>query len=302
MQKYSVQDLNDAQALLDELLREVSSEESTLSGTQDLALGSDAVKGLRRTKVSFGNPRSDLIQLTEQLFLEVGVKLTELQKKQMQDQFDFYYMTLSLSMQPGRGVNFSRVECLLSFGPKGDMEPIVHAMFPKSEWKDLVRLGAGVNLAVKGDLEWSLGIDPTILNSLIELPGNLKARVSNSDNLNAYVTIPDYTFKLGFTQIAATGEGNSDCFWRIERPVLQGSQTVQFGIVFKVPKGQSSIDLVGVATVEPDISWLLDKLRNVFEYLSENLKRLLLMDDTSRKGKNRLPLGDVKNWHLVLPK
>jgi len=302
LHKYSNRDLKDAQSLLSELQEEVFSEESTLSGGVNLVVGSGAVEALRRTNVSFGNPRNDLIRLTEKLFDDVRVPLNDICKRQMKEQFDFYYLTLALSIQSGRGIDFSRVECLLSLGPKGDEEPIIHAIFPKAEWRDLLQLGGSVNLALRGNLDWGLGVDPVVLNGLSHLPGNLKASVGSSNSLNAYVTVPNYTFKLGSTKIAATGEGHSDCFWRIEKPILEGNQTVQFGIVFKVPKGQTSIDLTGTAIVEPDISWLLKKLSNVFEYLSDKFKQLFLMPESNRKGKDRLPLGDSETWHLVLPK
>src|SRR5262249_15953888 len=125
----SPQDLRDTQDLLNDLLTEVSAEEGVLSGGIKLGAGGTALQALRETKVTFGNPSNNLIRLTKKLFDEVKVELTEIRRRQMRDQFDFYFLTLSVSLQPKRGARFTRIECGLQFGPKGAGEPIVQAIF-----------------------------------------------------------------------------------------------------------------------------------------------------------------------------
>ena len=129
----------------------------------------------------------------------------------------------------------------------------------------------------------------------------MKANIANKGGLSAFIAAPDFKYKLGRAEIVATGEGNSECFWRIENPDLQEAQTAQFGIVFKVPKGTASIELSGLVAAEPNMNWLVANLRDVFEELSEKLQRLLGREDDDRRGPERLPIGDHEKWELLLP-
>ena len=203
-------------------------------------------------------------------------------------------MTLTVSMQPAPGAEFSKVECALDFSPKGANEPIIQTIFPKSEWREMLKLGADINVGLNGNLDWVAGVDVPLKN----LSGNLKARVVNNNDLKAFLAIPEYSFELGRADIAATGEGNSECFWRVEHPDLKKVQTSRFGVVFKVPKGTESIALKGVVAVEPNFNWLTANLKYVFEALSQTFKDLL--QDEKRAGKQRLPIGDHEKWTLTL--
>ena len=299
--RFVPQDLILAEKLLSELFDAVSSEEATLSGGTKLGAGGDAIRNLLETKVLFGNPLDKLIRLTPILFEEVGVELTGIFKRQMRQQFNFYYLTIAVSMLPRRGVQFTRIECSLDFGPKGANEPIVQTIFPNSEWKPLLSWGTGMSLALDGNLNWNAGLSTLDIDILEGLPTEIQARVTNADQLKAFITIPEYSYSLGRTEIAAIGEGNSECFWRIEKPELRKVQSVEFGVVFKVPKDVASIELTGLVTAEPSINWLITNLRIVFEDLSEKLQRLLRFKDSERNGKERLPIGDHEKWTIALP-
>ena len=297
----SRQDIEDSRALLEQLCDEVRAEETTLAGGTDLYIGAKTLQSFRETRLACGNPVNDLIKLTEALFHEIGITLHAIPKRQMRTSFDFYYMTLPLTIYPGRNVKFKRVECVLDFGPKGVREPVVQAIFPGSEWKEVLSLGGGVNLGLDGKLQWQMGVDSKAIAKLATLPGKLQAKVANKGSLSAYIAIPNYKFEVGFTEIFATGEGNSECFWRIEDPGLKKRQTVKLGVVFKVPKATTQIELRALAAAEPDFNWLTASLRNVFQFLSAKLQRLLRLREEKRDGKNRLPIGAHEAWTLQLP-
>jgi hypothetical protein len=294
---------SESRALLDELYDDVSRATGELSGGDQLQLTTEAINQLRMTEVTFGNPRAELARLTPKLFEEIGVELTELQKRQLREQFNYYTMALAVSMQPGRGVQFSRLECRLEFGPKGAQEPIVLSLSPTSAWRDVLSWGGGMQLALDGDLKWHLrtprlpeGVTPDSLPEFVE------AGLGTDDHMRSFVAVHDFSFNMGRAEIAATGEGNSLCFWRIEKPELKEVQTVKFGIVFKVPKTVEAIKMVGTVIAEPDMAWLTANVRDVFESLSERLQGLLRKRDEDRQGAERLPLGDHERWVLSLPK
>ena len=298
----SAQDLAEAQDLLTALSTEVEEQESTLAGGTKLGLGGTALQALRDTRVTFGNPANHLIRLTPALFEAVGVEVNEIWRRQMRTQFDFYYLTLTVSLQPGRGTQFRRLECSLDFGPKGSDEVIVQRLFPTSSWKEILSAGGAITLALDGKLDWSVGLAQPAAFNLANVPAEVQAQVANTNALNAFVTLPSYTFTLGRTEIAATGEGNSTCFWRLEPVNVRETHSVQFALVFKVPQGTRSITLTGLVAVEPEMRWLRSCVRGVAAFLSHPLRALLQQPDEERSGKARLPLGDHEEWTLTLPR
>jgi hypothetical protein len=305
-EKLDLQALTEAGNLLNLLIDEVHIQESPLSGGEALGLGTLSLRRLKETRVTFGNPVHNLVLLTPQKLKDNGLDISDPQMRQMNTsmngRYDFYYMTLAVSMQPAPGVQFTRLECHLDFGPKGNDEPIVHSIFPKSEWREILRVGRKLNLGLDANLQWTAGLDTPGTGVLQNLPMGVNVDISSKSDFKAYAVIPDYCYELGKTDIAATGEGNSECFWRIDKPELQKTQTVQLGIVFKTLKSVSKIELSGIVSVEPDFKWLTGNIGDVFDFLSEKLKNLLRVQDGQRKGKERLPVGRYEKWTLTLPK
>lgn len=298
----SVRDLKAAEELLNQLFEEVKTWEGMLSGGTKLGLGGEALHQLKKTSISFGNPDHNLTRLTEEKFRAPGSQLDEVRIQNLK-RFDFYYMTLPVSMQPARGVQFTRLECHLDFGPKGENEPIVHSIFPKSEWREMLQSGIDFNLGLDGKMEWAVdweNLDNTS-TPVGNLPAGFKSKLETKNQFKVYMAVPGYRYELGRTEIAALGEGNSQCFWRIDKPQLKKIQTVHLGIVFKVPKGTSAVELTGIVSVEPDFKWLTSNIKDVFDILSDKLKGLFKKEPGERKNEERFPCGDHEKWTIKLP-
>src|SRR3712207_4216829 len=117
---FTAQDLKDAETTLITAINEVAIDTSGgLSGGTSQPLTVDTLWGLKETRVTFGNPTDNLVRLTPELFASVNVELSTIRQQQMQNQFDFFYMTINATLQPVRGAQFTRLECSLDFGPKG---------------------------------------------------------------------------------------------------------------------------------------------------------------------------------------
>lgn len=296
--EYSPQDLSRDQELLAELFEEVTALESPLDTGEALSLGQggSALDILNRSRVAFGNPRDRLIPLTKEKFDQANVELTEGYQLQMLDQFDFYYMTLTVRLWPERGTQWRLFECRLDFGPKGANEPIVQNYFPKRAWHEVLKWGGGMHLGLTGNLEWQAGVDMEDLPAAVleKLPGQVKASMVNRNEMKSFITMPDYSFALGRPEIEAAGAGGSECLWRLQSPDLQKTQSIELEVVFKVAKGTKSIELIGLATAEPKVSWLTESLSNVAELLSRKLQDILLRATCPR-------IGAHEKWTITLP-
>lgn len=289
----------EAQALLLSLFEEVKKQEGTLSGGKQLGDGATAVESVLQTQVSFGNPRDNLILLTEKIFQDTGVELTSFYRQQMRDTYNFYYMTVTVDLSPKPSAKFWRLCCQLDFHPKGESEPIIQTIFPESKWRTVMKWGVGMNLGLNANLDWSLGVDASKLAEIAHLPGELKANVASKNEMRAFIVMDDYPYEAGRFEIFAQGSGSSKCFWRIEKPELQKMATVKFAIVFKVPKGCKSIDLSGIVWAEPNINWLFENIEVVFSALSERLKNLF---PDREKAASSLARTASEQWTLTLPK
>ena len=286
-------------ALLSELLNEVQKWEGTLAGGTKLEVNAEKIDSLFQTIVSFGNPRDQLIGLTENTFTESGTELNSIYKKQMQNQFDFYYMTLTVALRPKRAARFWRLTCEFDFSPKGNNEPIIVSLFPTQKWRSVISFGVGIDIGLNGNLSWNVGVDDAYLAQLSNsIPKDVKANLISKNNFQAFLALPAYNYNLGHSEILTNGEGNSNAYWRIQDGELQKIGTAKFGIVFKVPKGTESITLQGTVWAEPDINWLTANIRDVFANLSEQFQQLLRQKN---QVADQFARGDAEKWELNLP-
>ncbi|MGL5082949.1 MAG: hypothetical protein ACRC8A_15805 [Microcoleaceae cyanobacterium] len=294
-----IPDFDQADALLSNLLQEAEKWGGSLSGGQQRNLSAGAVSALFQSEVRLGNPRDNLVQLTEEIFAESGVELTDIYKQQMQSQFDFYYMTFTVDLRPQPGAQFWRLVCQLDYGPKGDTEPIIQRLFPTDQWRSVMSFGVGMDVGLDGNLSWKGSVNSSQLEGLLgALPQELKASVTTNNSFKAFLAIPAYKYELGQAEILASGEGNSICDWRITAGNLHKVGTAKFGIVFKVPKGMEAIALEAKAWAEPNMNWLTADLRDVAAELSDRFKQLLKKQEAA----SQFARGQAEVWNLALPK
>ena len=288
----SAQDLQNAQALYDELLADVKVEEGVLSKSSKLGPASQLIEDLKLSKVTFGNPKDLLIQLTPSLLEQLNITLDPIQKYQLENQYDFYHMSLTVSLFPKRSNLFRLIECRLMFRCQNGSQPIVQSIFPQPRWRTVLEWGGGLNLALNGQLDWDIGVPPDQIDAVRNLAGVPVASLKTNNEIQSRILVPDYAFKMGRAEIAATGTGSAECAWRLVQPELKETQTVRFIIIFKVPKGTKAIDLEGIVVAEPDMQLLVAEVRDIFSELKDKFKNLFRKPDQERAGDERMPIGD----------
>lgn len=305
-QNFNSPNFEKAQDLLNDLFEEVKSKENKLAGgeTQELRRGTSAVQRLKETTVTFGNPLSKLIRLTVEGFQSKGIELNY-EIKQLMNQYDFYSMVVSVYPKWQPSVLISKLECQLDFGAKGNQQPIVHRIIPDSKWQTLLNAGVSLNMGLDANLDVGVEIDASELIKIANLPDydQLKASLGTRDEFQAFLVLDVLNYQCGQFNIFAQGEDNSQCYWRIEKPEIKDKSTVKFDIIFKVPKGWESIDLIGKVWIEPNIDWLNGELSDVIQALPPYLRDLFGNKDRAAKS---FAVGIKEEWindkKIILPK
>ncbi|MDY7003823.1 MAG: hypothetical protein SWX82_07630 [Cyanobacteriota bacterium] len=285
--KLNLPNFDEAEDLLNDLFEAVKSKESELAGgeIQELKRGATAIQRLKETTVKFGNPSSRLIPLTVEGFEAKGVELNY-EIKQLMKQFDFYSMVASIDPKTQPSVLISKLECQLDFGLQGKEEVIVHRIIPDSKWQTVLKTGVNLNLGLDANLEVGFGVDISEFTKIVNLPDydKLKANIKTQNELKTFIVLDSLNYKLGKFNLFAQGEDNSQCYWRLENPEIQDKSTVKFDIIFKVPKGLESVDLIGNVWIEPSIDWLNGELNDVISTLPSHLKNLFGSKDKAAKS------------------
>jgi hypothetical protein len=298
-EKISPPNLQETDALLSDLLEEIQRWEGMLAGGTKMGPGAAAVMNLKDSKISLGNPKDKLTLLTESTFQSMGIELSSLYRQQMQNQYDFYYLTLKVELRPQPAARFWRLGCELDFGPKGAQEPMLQSIFPNEKWRSVLSTGIGMDIGLNGNLDWTAGVGSSDLTTVMEqAPGELKGEITNKNELKTFAAMPAYKYEFGHFEILATGVG-STAYWRIQDPALQKMGMVEFATVFKIPKGIQEIDLVGKVWVEPDVNWLFSDVRDVAGELSDRFKQLFR---NKEEAASRFARWDAEKWELQLPK
>ena len=223
--------------------------------------------------VSMGNPKQSLVRLTPELFESLGFTMSQITRLQMQSQYDFYYLAISIFMRPRRYMHFTFIELALDFGPKGADEPIIHSIFPESRWVTVISAGGSIQLSLDGNLEF-----------------NAESRATGVEEDVEHVPIKEFNYNLNRAIILASGQGGSKCFWRIDDAGFFQEESVLFGVVIKIPKGTSVITLEGFVTAEAVYPTLLAPLPTTFKELKENY-----LSGFKKRYESR------KTWSLDLP-
>lgn len=297
-------DLQKSQTLVAELLEAVRTQEGSLAGGEadQITRGITAIERLKQTKVTFGNPNQKLLPLSQEALEKMGLKLDYATQQQML-RYDLYSMTLMANWQLAESVAISSLNCNLDFGPHngGANEPIIHDIFPNSAYQTVLQVTTGAKVGFNPQLKFSFGVDAT---QLATLPGEFAATVESENSLKAAVEIPEQTRQVGQLVLEAVGVGAPNCRWNFRNPENQvQTMQVEFRVVFQVPKGWESLDLVGSAWVEPSIRVWTGELSHVIDAIPGYLKNKF---GNEKKAAKEFAVGCQERWindsRIILPK
>ena len=269
-----------------------------MAGGQKLGITASMIKDVQETKVSFGNPKNELIPLTEEIFKEAGVELDYLIKRQMKDDYNFYYLTLNVNLRPQPGAKFWRLTCELKFSKE---KTIIQSIFPEHKWQPVIKTGVGMDIGINQNLDIDARIDSSKITEVLKsVPANLKANIVSKNKFKAFAVIRDCKYELGRPEIVAEGIGSPECYWRIQDKNIEKVGTVKFGVIFKVPKQTKSITLTGITRADIDINLLTGNISDiVLARLPEKIQEWLGLD--AEESAKKFVRAEREEWHLKLP-
>lgn len=303
MRDITKEDIDASYSGIQDVLQDLIEKESTLAGGIPTSLSKSAqvLKDLSETKVEFGNPTSELEHLTLDMFNETGIEVSNLIRNQIENKFDFYRVVMPVNLQLKPGIVVDQINCKMYFGPKGDNEPIIVSIFPTNLWVNVLEAGSELNIGINSDLKLTASINsPTTIRN-IDIPLQSEGKLDTSLHILGFVKTKKFVYNFGRPVISVTGEGGSDCSWRLEQPELAQNLMIKFIVIFKVPKSITQIHLKAIVTAQPKINWLAGELAQVIDRLKDWFSELL-QPEGSRNIRERLPLGTCEEWNIILPK
>ncbi|HSH04868.1 MAG TPA: hypothetical protein VLL52_20310 [Anaerolineae bacterium] len=283
---------------LAELFEEVKTWSGVLAGGEKLSAEASAVDDLWKSEISFGDPRSRLQAVTKGSLAAKGVELSAEMQAQM-DLWDFYTLTLRVDMKPKPGAHFRQLLCRFHLNPDDDQGAVVQAMFPEEAWMPVLSWGGQFGLGIGAGLGWQGIVEPVDLAVVEGLGASVAGRIVNREEAKAQIALAPFEYTGGRFTIVANGVDNERAYWRIEGEELTQTTSMLFALLLKVPKGQETLAFKAEAWAEPDMTWLVNSVRNVARDLTDRLLGLLKL---KQKAALKFGLYAGEKWVLTLPR
>ena len=267
-------------------LQELAGSKSEVSGA------ARALDALTKLQIKIANPGGTFLHLTSATLENSGISLNGIQR-QVLARADFYSISFSVAILNPPNTNLEQLNFLVEFESDPAAEPLIRSMYPTSEWRGLLGQQQEFRLELTADLNWRLNPASTEKQSKGKAGTRQQGPAAgNRESPLAY----EFTFPLKPRELAATGVGTSRCFWSFQSPEFRDTATLQFGVIFEVPKGTGNLKIAARATANPSVNWLTQNLRGIVNLLGDRLRNSL------RPGKNeQFTIADSSIWTLQLP-
>lgn len=243
----------------------------------------EKINVLQREQIRF-SPKLDICVLDAIALQKSGKKIPHYLHAKMQDNY-FYQIKMPVTLKSKVGWAFTRLECEIRFCDEErdrDLCPIVHDIFPKDKWIDV--LNAGIECTV------TLNENMLFAAQQVELAQEQTAvqfDIKNSLNFGPF------HYRLRRPTIKARGILDTVCFWQMDGKEYVDEENVLLGVILMVPKKRTApVNAVASAVACHDFQFLTaDIFRNYFNDFDEKLKSLF------RAG---IPLEAHSCWQNIL--
>jgi hypothetical protein len=196
---------DEQEALLDEAIENAKKWEGTL-GVEAEESAADAFRFLKEGKIGLGSPGTDLSILRSlelrshngpidpDFFIDINNK----------NGWNFAIVNIPLMLFPGRGAEYNLVEFYLNvISPQNfQRQPVIHSIFPESEWKSVIEFGSQLDLVLDSKLKWGVKVgDTTVEWSPIK--NRLNGQIMNTNSISSFINVLPFRYDLGRADISA---------------------------------------------------------------------------------------------------
>lgn len=133
---------------------------------------------------------------------------------------DFYQVNIPIKLFPKSGWAFTRLECSIEFCPdESEYSPIVHDMFPRDVWGDIMSLNTQLDISLNHNLSFQARQETKVR---MGLRGCFKAGV--------------FSYNVRRSKVLARGRGDVGCFWRLDGKDCVNDEDIMLSVILAVPK------------------------------------------------------------------
>jgi len=182
---------------------------------------------------------------------------------------DFYQIQISTLLYPRSGYDFTRLECNLKFCPNepdSNFLPTIHELFPNQNWTELFRFSPNLKISLDSNLRFQVETP--------KLTEKNQAKIQFNAESGLNLLLSPFTYSFGRPEITTTGQGTSECYWRLEGRKNVAEYNAHFALILMVPKTRTiPIDVLGELRVYHDFQiWTADIFKDWLPAFSHKLK------------------------------
>jgi hypothetical protein len=231
----------------------------------------DLKKEIQDGEIIRFSPNLNVVALNQELFQDLHLNL-EPYLANLLKHYSFFLVHIPVILSPRRGWTFKELRCIVEFNPGQEPQnrPVAYQIFPAEEWQRLFQCTAELNIGLDGNLQFK--VDPQELPSLENLGLPAKVAAELKGGMKGRFLVGPFNYYLMQPRITAKGRDDVKVIWNLfgERQVTQSNP--RLGVVLKVPREISRVDIAGVLLVYPSFRLLGEGFWHVVKVLSAAAK------------------------------
>jgi hypothetical protein len=183
---------------------------------------------------------------------------------------DYYHIVFTANLQPRPGWIFDRLTCRLEFeGDTGDDKVGIHDLFPATEWRDLARVDAQLEVGIDAArLEFRTKAAPVLVEGL---DSELRARV----DAGASFLFPARSYRIRKALVESAGRNSRAADWRIDEAGYRDGDEPQFAVILRTSVERPPGRVIGLLKAERSFNYWGSRLGDLIRDLPQAILDVL---------------------------
>ncbi len=185
--------------------------------------------------------------------------------------FKFYLVNVPVTLVPRPGWGFTELACTIEFnaGQPASERPVAHQVFPEEQWQNMISASQGLSIGLDENLNFKAD-SGELTRSLPGIGGS--AAASAQVKAQANIVFGPFQYNVRRPKITARGKNNVKVYWRLDGEASVDTEDQQLGVVVKVPKAVTRVDISGALNAARSFRTFTADMRYLFRYLRERTR------------------------------